>query len=233
MKVVVQNWSFVAASRTLTLTDFSAARPVQLERLLLVINATTAKIIYNAADPTVATATVTSNNVITLSAITGSPANTDKLTIIYDALPGDPQSPVKLAPYATATTILSSELNSLGNNANSLASTAYDNSGLRYPWADITLNAAAAGAARSAGAAIAVYMTPRTDGTNYDDANEITAELVAVFPLDATTTARRRTVRRISLPPENVKFFARNLTGQALAASGSTVSLTPYWDQGY
>lgn len=227
---LIQNYSFVAASRTITLTDFSASRPVLLERLQVIINATTGAIIYNAADNTVATAAISSNNVITLSALAGTNNNTDKLTIVYDTLPGDPQYAGKLGAYASATTVLSTELNSLANVTNTAAGTAFDNTTTAYPWCDAVLVLAAQGSARSAGGSIALYMTPRTDGANFDDVNETTAELVAVFPMDAATTARRRTVRRIPLPPEQVKFFARNVTGQALAASGSTVQIRPYYE---
>lgn len=136
----------------------------------------------------------------------------------------------QLSPYGTKTDVLTTELNSLANGSASAASAAYDNSTTRYPWVDMILSLAVQGSARSAGATVSVFMTPRTDGTNYDTANATTAELVAVFPLDAATTARVRTVRRISLPPENVKFFALNSTGQAFAASANAVSVRPYYD---
>lgn len=229
MRALIQSYSFNATARTVTLTDFSAARPVLLERLLMVIDATAGAIIYNAADSTVATATVTSNNVVTLSALPGGAASTDKLTVVYDTLLGDPQS-VRLAPYASAVTVLSSELSALANNANTAASAAFDNSSTRYPWADLVLSLAAQGSARVSGASILVYMTPRTDGVNYDDVSETVSELVAVYPLDAATTARRRTIRRIPLSPESAKFFVRNSTGQALAASGNTITLVPYYE---
>ena len=123
----------------------------------------------------------------------------------------------------SATTALSTELNSLANNANTAASSEIDNGTALDLYADIELTLAAQGSARSAGATISVYMTHALDGTNYDDVHETTAELCAVFPLDAATTARRRTVRDVPISPGKFKFFARNSTGQALAASGSTV----------
>lgn len=135
----------------------------------------------------------------------------------------------KTGAYGTKTDVLTTELNSLANNGNTALSAAYDNATNRYPQADIRLTLATQGSARSAGATIAVYMSTRLDGSTFDDGNETTAELVAVFPLDAATTARVATRRRITLPPEQVEFFARNLTGQALAASGNVVSVRPYY----
>lgn len=229
MKTLVQTYTYSKSAKTITLGGFTAARPVLLERILMIVDATINQIVYNVADSTVATATVTSNNVITLSAVPSASADADKLTIIYDTLPGDPQT-ANLSPYATAATVLSTELNALANNGNTVLSAAYDNATNRYPQADIRLTVATQGSARSAGAMIAVYMSTRLDGSAFDDGNATTAELVAVFPLDAATTARVATRRRIALPPEQVEFFAVNSTGQALASSSNIVTIRPYYD---
>lgn len=127
--------------------------------------------------------------------------------------------------YGTLTTVLSTEFNSLANNANTALSGAFDNSTAKDLFCDVVVNVAAQGSARSAGAIVTLYICPAIDGTNYDDANETTAEVWAVIPLDAATTARQRTVRDVPMPPASFKVFARNSTGQALAASGSTVKI--------
>lgn len=124
---------------------------------------------------------------------------------------------------AAAASALTTELNSLGNAANSAASSTIDNTTNLDLFADFELVIAAQGSARSAGATVALYLTTSLDGTNFDDVNETTAELVAVFPLDAATTARRRTVRDVPIPPANFKVFVRNSTGQAMASSGNTI----------
>lgn len=125
--------------------------------------------------------------------------------------------------YRGVTSALTTELNSLGNGSNTAASSAIDNTSNLDLFMDLELNLGAAGSARSAGAIVSVYMVTAVDGSNYPDVNETTAELVAVFPLDAATTARRCAVRDVPMPPALFKLFVRNSTGQALNASGNTL----------
>ena len=89
-KQVIKNYSFSASAKTVTLSDFSAGHPVILERLALITDTTTNQILYNFADSTVATATVSSNNVVTLSTLPGGAANSDTLRIDYNVVSGDP-----------------------------------------------------------------------------------------------------------------------------------------------
>lgn len=102
---------------------------------------------------------------------------------------------------------------------NSAASSAIDNTTNLDLYMDLELVATAAGVARTAGATVAAYLTIALDGTNYADVNETTAELIAAFPLDAATTARRLTVRDIPIPPALFKLFLRNNTGQTFGAA--------------
>lgn len=118
---------------------------------------------------------------------------------------------------------LTTELNSLGSGSTSSASSAIDNTTNLDLFMDLVLNVAAQGSSRSAGATITVYMAVAVDGSTYDDANATTAIPVAVFSLDAATTARQATRTDIAIPPALFKLFAVNSTGQALAASGSFV----------
>lgn len=86
MKQVIRNYTFNSTAKTVTLTDFST---VHLDRLALITDVTANKIIYNFADSTVATASV-SGNVITLSGLPSGVTSADQLRIDYDVLPGDP-----------------------------------------------------------------------------------------------------------------------------------------------
>lgn len=115
---------------------------------------------------------------------------------------------------------LTTELNSLANNANSAESSAIDNTSNLDLFVDLTLTLGTQ-TARSQGATVGVYLIMALDGTNYDAVNETTAELVAVFHLDAATTARQLTRRDVPIPPGLFKLFVRNQTGQAFATSGN------------
>jgi hypothetical protein len=124
---------------------------------------------------------------------------------------------------AAIASALTTDLNSLANGSASAASAALDNTSNLDLYHDLTLTVAAQGSARSAGATVSVYLVMALDGTNYDDVNATTAELAAVFPLDAATTARQVTRRDIPVPPGLFKYFVVNNTGQAFAASGNIV----------
>ena len=130
----------------------------------------------------------------------------------------------KHAAYTAAiASTLTTELNSLANATLSSASSEIDNSSNKDLFVDLTLTVAAQGSARSAGATVEIWMTMALDGTNHDDMVRNVAELVAVFPLDAATTARQSTRRDVPIPRGKIKFAAYNSTGQAFASSGNIV----------
>jgi hypothetical protein len=79
-KGILKNYSFNTSAKTITLTDITTVR---LDKLALITDVTTNKILYNFADSSVSTASV-ATNVITLSALQGGENNTDKLRIDYD-----------------------------------------------------------------------------------------------------------------------------------------------------
>lgn len=118
---------------------------------------------------------------------------------------------------------LTTELNAIAIGGITGASAAIDNTTALDLFYDFTLSLAAQGTARVAGAYVAVYIVQAVDGTNYDAVLESTAEQVAFFSLDATVTARQLTRRDIPVPPGLFKFFAKNGTGQILAATGNTL----------
>ena len=124
----------------------------------------------------------------------------------------------------TAQTALDTALNSLANNTNSSASSAIDNSTNLDLEMDVELVLAAQGSARSNGAQVYLYIVRSLDGgSNYADVLESMNDPVAVFTLDAATTARREVKTDIRIPPGFFKLYVRNATGQAFAASGNTI----------
>lgn len=79
MKVLVTNYTFNASAKTVRFNSYST---IELDRLLLITNATRNTIIYNFASP--ALGGTVSGNTITLTTDTSMMANTDKLQIFYE-----------------------------------------------------------------------------------------------------------------------------------------------------
>lgn len=164
--------------------------------------------------------TVTAN----LAAGTNNIGDVDVLTM--------PARKLSLGGYtASIASSLTTELNSLSNGSISSASSAIDNSSNLDRWVSITLTVATQGGTRSAGATVSVHRVDAVDGTNYDDVEATCAPVIAVFPLDAATTARQCTrIVKVSTPGL-FKVFARNNTGQAFASSGNIVEVRFFSDK--
>jgi hypothetical protein len=130
----------------------------------------------------------------------------------------------------SATTVLSTELNSLGTGTDSSASSAYDNTpsgtSLGYINAIVEFSGtfAANPATQSSGY---LYMTASLDATNFSDVSSTSATLVATFPLRAVTTLQVVT-KVIDILPCKVKFFFRDDAGSSLTSSGHTVKIRPF-----
>lgn len=132
----------------------------------------------------------------------------------------------------TQTSLLTTGLNSLANNALAISG-AFDNTvgqtGDGYTLCDLEL-VVTYGSAPTANTGVTVWLLGSQDGTNYEDGDASTtpARLPdAVFPLRAVTTAQR-IIRRVSLPHGLMKALLLNDgTGQAMAASGNTLKIRP------
>ncbi len=142
-----------------------------------------------------------------------------------------------LSEAVSTTTILTTQLDSLAANTTGVGTT-----GLSALSAEISndtatterrtfciarLTLAQQGSARSAGAFCPLFIAWRIGSTD-DDALFETLEQVAVFPLDAATTAR--VVTRVF--PVNAtygfKLALGNRTGQAFASSGNTLAYATF-----
>ena len=139
----------------------------------------------------------------------------------------------------TTTTVLSTELNSLANNALVVTATPYNNTaagggGDGYTLADIEL-VATFGTVPAANSALSIWFLTAIDGTNYEDGSaSITPGRPpeVVLPVRAVTTAQRSN-RRAWLPWGDFSILVKNDgTGQALAASGNTLKIRPVTYQG-
>lgn len=79
MKKLITNYTFNAAAKQITFTDFTS---ISIKNVLLITNVTDNILIYNFASP--ALGGTTSSNVLTLTYNTASMENTDNLQIFYD-----------------------------------------------------------------------------------------------------------------------------------------------------
>ena len=134
----------------------------------------------------------------------------------------------KWAAYTSRGNVLSTELNSLASAGRSAAGTEVDN-GANLDMFGVLELSVTFGTAPVAGGHVEIYMVTAPDGTNYEDgSNSVdpgTHKLIDRLPVRAVTTAQRLTGRMIPLLPEKTKFLLINGSGQALPASGSTLTL--------
>lgn len=134
-------------------------------------------------------------------------------------------------PVVAATSILTTELNSLANAAYSNASAAIDNTVQLCFWMDLELQVTY-GTGPTVNLPVEIYLLPSLDGTNYPDGGGAVAPAtnlyVGSFILAAVTTAQRLAVTGIPVPPSKFKLVARNGADQTMAASGNIVRYTLY-----
>lgn len=134
-------------------------------------------------------------------------------------------------PYTQAAgslvSILTTELNALANSSNSAASTTpFDNRTVGDEWAEVEINIGAQ-TARTGTPTLEVYILRTIDDTNYDTLDPVVNDRIhtKTITLPTTTAAYRIILAEVAIPPGLFKFYFRNLTSQALAASGNTVKI--------
>lgn len=123
--------------------------------------------------------------------------------------------------------VLTTELDSLADDGVSAPGTEFDNSTnlVTKGWLEFGITF---GSAPTSNAAVTIYMLKSLDGTNYESAPILAvrnAEPIAMFGMEATTSARIYNSPMFDLPPSKLKFVAINESGQAFPVSGTTVEL--------
>jgi hypothetical protein len=147
---------------------------------------------------------------------------------------------IKYLVVTTAQQMLSTELNALASGSGIVQVTgtnaAYDNSSNLAFWGDFELNVTF-GSAPAADASVELYLVPAFDGTNYettvDGASPLVDlnSLIGVFDLEAVTTAQRRVIRGVPLPPTLFKLYIKNTSGVVFPATGTVVRMSTYCEQ--
>jgi hypothetical protein len=130
-------------------------------------------------------------------------------------------------------TIMSTELNSLANNANAIAGSAINNETGLGLFADFLLTCTFA-VSPTAETFLNLYLLPSLDGTNYPDgSNTITPNsncLIGALPVRAVNTVQRINLPKVALPPFHFLILVRNeATGAALSATGNTLVARTYF----
>lgn len=138
----------------------------------------------------------------------------------------------KWGNLAAVVSLLTTELNALGNGSASAASSAVANDTNLDVYADIELVLASLSPA--APNYLTLYILEAIDGTNYPSATGSVlrnqpSQILCTFPIDTTAaTAQRVTVRNVVLPPGTFKVVLDNQAGVALGATGNTVKMITY-----
>lgn len=127
---------------------------------------------------------------------------------------------------ATIATALTTELNALATTNYSAASSAIDNetSPNIYMNVELVLSSLAV----PAGGYAQLFLIQSLDtGSNYEDAGSSTVAPpqapIAIFPLFASTSAKRTVVTNIVVPPLNFKLIVGNQVGVSFGATLSTL----------
>ena len=138
--------------------------------------------------------------------------------------------------YDTIQTYLSTELNSLADNANKLgAAINFAASGSdRKLYLDIEVYLASVDLSAETNPAIYLWLLGRTDGTNFEDGGDSTdpaRQPDVIFPVIASSAAHRVFAMRVLTTPDQGKILVENQTGAALASTGNTVKYYLYSEQ--
>jgi len=149
----------------------------------------------------------------------------------------------KYTALSTAAQVMGSELNSLANGGAALAGVASSNdadlSTERLTLVNLEVYLAAQGSARTGDNKVSVLVVPEGQTSQYGDISASDDALAAnylakrddgssvEFNVDASSDAVRFTAANVRIPMGNFKWGVLNGSGQALAASGNTLYVTP------
>lgn len=145
--------------------------------------------------------------------------------LIVDQFYGGNMS-IRLEDESSTTTVMSTELNSLADNARALGAEVDNSAG--FIWGDFEINVTFAVAPTNKNP-LEIFILQSLDGTNFADGSasvEPASTLMRGYvPVRNVTSAQRLVFENVLLPPRKFKVLLWNKSGQAFPASGSTVVL--------
>jgi hypothetical protein len=138
--------------------------------------------------------------------------------------------------YDTIVSYLTTELNSLANNANKLgAAIDFTAAGIdRVPYVDLEVYLASVDLSAQVNPALYLWLLARTDGTNFEDGGDSVNPARMpdkIIPLRAVNGAQRVFARLMLSTPDQGKILLGNRAGAALASSGNTLKYYTYGEQ--
>lgn len=139
---------------------------------------------------------------------------------------------LKQLKYETIATVMSTELNSLANNARAISAAQGGDAADANLLADFEL-AVDFVSAPTLDTTIDLYLVRSADGASYEDGDASSRPspdaYIRPFQVLGTTAAQRMILRDVPLPPGLWKAVIHNNgTGQAFPASGSTLKMRPH-----
>lgn len=134
--------------------------------------------------------------------------------------------------YATIVSQMTTELNSLANNARAISSDLGGDATDAPLYGDFEL-VVTFGTNPTVDTTIDLYLVRAADGSNYEDGDASVRPspdaFAGSFPVRAVTSAQRIVIRDVPMPPGFYKTVIHNNgTGQAFAASGNTLKVRPH-----
>jgi hypothetical protein len=145
-------------------------------------------------------------------------------------------SEVRWGAYDNIVSYLTTELNSLANDANVLgAAINFAAAGVdRKQYMDIEVYLASVDWSAQTNPAIYIWLLPRTDGTNFEDGAAAVDPARApdkIVAMRAVNGAQRLITRLLLTTPDQGKMLIGNRSGVALASSGNTVKHYVYGEE--
>lgn len=140
----------------------------------------------------------------------------------------------------SATTLLTTELNSLASGSGSSASSAIDLTASGWQLGDLELYIASSSLAFTAASYVDVYFLTSSDGNNYPKytsgaswklAQNYWAARIWIHPATLSSEAIYESVREVRIPSAKFKVVLVSTAGVTLPASGNTLKLYPTPEQ--